>query len=167
MEDEEHIRRPAADAADRHQLGNDGLVVHLVPLLHVQPATVEVQRQVHQVLHLAGRQAGRTHVVHLELEHAARRHAARQGGELVPHALRRCHRHLLAHDGARQRGEGVAALAQGHVAHLGNQATHHTVLLGQMPAGLFPIAGGREGRMCIRYFFSSCHRLPHKPYMPI
>jgi hypothetical protein len=58
VEDQEHLGRPAADAADGHQLGDDGLVVH-----RCQSATCtwpfgEVARQVQQVLGLAGRQAG-------------------------------------------------------------------------------------------------------------
>ena len=61
MEDQEHLGRPAADAADRDQLVDDRLVVHLLPLRHVHRAVVEVARQVAQVLDLARRQAGRAH----------------------------------------------------------------------------------------------------------
>jgi hypothetical protein len=38
----------------------------------MQLARIKVQRQVHQVLDLARRQAGRAHVVDLELEHVGR-----------------------------------------------------------------------------------------------
>jgi hypothetical protein len=130
VEDQEHLGRPAADATDGHQFGNDGLVVHALPAFDMHSARVEMQRQVHQVFDLARAQARRAHVVHLELEHVGRRHGLRGSWQTVPHRLRRLDRDLLAHDAARQRGEGVAARLQAGVAKLRDQALHDPVLFG-------------------------------------
>src|SRR5688572_3524098 len=59
VEDQEHLRSPAADAAHLDQLGNDLLVGHLRPAMHVNAAVGEMLRQVGDVLGLAIRQAAR------------------------------------------------------------------------------------------------------------
>jgi hypothetical protein len=109
VKDQEHLGRPAADAADADQLGDDGLVVHALPGLDMDGAGIKMQRQVDQVSTLrADRPAARMSST-LSLSTLAACHLARQPGELVPHGLRGLDRDLLPHDAARQRGEGVAA----------------------------------------------------------
>lgn len=107
--------------------------------------------QVHQVVHLAGGQAHGAHVIHLELEHQVRRHPRRQACELVPQRLRGLHRDLLAHDGARQRGKGIATGLQGQVGKARDQALHHAVAAHELAAGLGPVGRRAFGRRGQRY----------------
>src|SRR6185295_2900279 len=58
VEDQEHLRGPAPDAADGDQLVDNGLVFHHLPLFHVDATVLEVLGEVDQVLALARRQAG-------------------------------------------------------------------------------------------------------------
>ena len=53
MEDEEHLCRPAADAADADQLLDDLLVVHLAPARRPHGARLEVLGKIAEVLDLA------------------------------------------------------------------------------------------------------------------
>ena len=83
-------------------------------------------------------------------QHRGRRHARatappHQRGEAVPHRLRRLDRDLLADDGARQRGEGVAAALQPRLAELRDQLLHHAVAPRQVLAGVVPVVG-RDAR---------------------
>jgi len=144
VKDQEHLGRPAAYAANGHQLGDDGLVVHGLPVLHVHRAGVEMDGQVNQVFDLARAQAGGPHVVDLEPEHIGRCHLFGQGLEAVPDGLRGLDGNLLPHDAARQRAEGVAAGLQVGVAELRDQPFHHAVFLDQVLARVGPI-GGRRG----------------------
>jgi hypothetical protein len=145
VEDEEHLGRPPPDAADGHELGDDGLVVHALPLRGVHLAVAEVAGQVEQVLALARREAGLAQARALHRQHLGRlqpRDGAAHGERKpLPHALRRLHADLLADDAARQRGEGVAAALQAGLAELRDQLLHHPVALGQVLAGLFPVRG--------------------------
>src|SRR2546429_3728581 len=49
VEDQEHLRGPAADAAHFYELGDDLLVRHLGPAMHVDRAVGEMLRQVRDV----------------------------------------------------------------------------------------------------------------------
>ena len=139
VEDQEHLGGPAANATDRDQFANDGLVVHPLPGSDMHSAGVEMQGQVNQVLDLARAQPRRPHVVHLELEHVGRRHGPRQARKPVPHRLCRLDRDLLAHDASRQSREGVTARLQTGITKLRDQPLHDPVLADQVLAGLVPV----------------------------
>ena len=152
MKDQKHLCRPAAYAANTHQFGNDDFVVHRTPGVYLDGTAVKVQRQVHQVLHLARAQTRRPHIVHFDFEHVGGRHFARKQREPVPHRLRCLDRNLLAHNAARQGDKGVPARLQAGVAKLRNQAPHDPVFFDQVLARVLPVVRGKNHR---RYIISS------------
>ena len=151
MEDQEHLRRPAADAADADELLDDRLVVHLAPLRRPHRARLEVLGEIAEVFDLARRQPRGADVRRVEREHRVRREPARRPGgerdEAIPDRLRRLDRDLLADDRARQRREGVAAALEPAVAEARDELLHHPVALDEVLAGVVPEIGdeGRRG----------------------
>ena len=170
MKNQKHLGRPTADAADGHQLFDDGLVVHALPQRHMHLASLKMRRQVTQVLDFAAGQTCQTHDFHAQRQDAVGQHAIRVAGhqidKAVPHRLRGFDRNLLADDGSRQRGERIAAAFQATFAQRGDQFAQHPVSLGEVLAGFFPIARRFQGDACTHAFIhvvpaaESCKTMP-------
>src|SRR5216684_5149117 len=138
-EDEEHLGGPAADAAHLDQLGDDRLVMHVRPALHLDRAIEEVLRQVGDVLDLALRQAAGAQLAPFSCENTLRRDCAGAKTDLVPDALRRLDRDLLADDGARQREKGLAATRQEYFRPRADDGGHDGIVPRQRALGAIPV----------------------------
>ena len=150
MEDQEHLRGPAADAADRDQLLDDRLVVHVLPLGDVDRARLRsaaARSQRYSTLR-AERPAARicgASSASTEAGCERMRGAGGQGDEAIPDRLRRLSRDLVADDRPRQRREGVAAALEPAVGEARDELLHHPVAAREMTAGVVPEVGGGPG----------------------
>src|SRR5882672_12406760 len=110
IEHQEHLGRPAPDAPHLDQLGNDRLVVHARPFVHVDLAVYEVLREVGDVLDLTvGEAAGAQQLSVFRYDFLGS-YFFKTKTEPVPYALRGLDRDLLAADRPGKRKERLAAL---------------------------------------------------------
>jgi hypothetical protein len=142
IEDEEHLCRPTADAANGNKLFDDGLVVHVGPLGLMHGAVLKMPRQIAEVFDLARRQADTAQNSGVEREQVPRlnlRATTRNDTEQsIPYRLRSLDRDLLPDDRSRQRGEGIAAAVQASGSATRDELAHDPVALGEVLAGILP-----------------------------
>src|SRR3954463_12501939 len=139
VEDQEHLGRPAPDAAHLDQLGDDVLVRHVGPSVDMNAAIGEVLREVGDVFDLAIRQAARPELGPLAGEHTLRRDFSDACAYPIPDALRRLHRDLLAANRAGKRHERLAALGEKHLRMLAHDARHGRILPGEGALRAVPV----------------------------
>ena len=113
IENQEHFRRPAADALDLHQQIDKFVVRQALPFGGPQPAIVKMRCQVVDVSAFLARQTTAAQFIGGRRHDHGWRHFAVRGGESIAHTLRGFHRNLLPHNGARQRLKRVATAANG------------------------------------------------------
>ena len=139
-EHQEHLRRPAADALDLRELGDDRFVVQRLDVVEIEQVLLDVPREIAQIADLLTTVAGATQLLvgHRGEAVGGWGAAGHQLGQAAVDRRRRFGRQLLIGDGAGQRREVVVPLCRGQAARAVrlDQAGDDRVAAQQHPASL-------------------------------
>src|SRR5690606_21798135 len=129
---------PATDPAHSRELRDELFVRQAGPVRGVDIATDEASGKVLEVLGLALRQAARAQRRYAHPRQAIRIHASGACREATPHRLCGGDGNLLAHDGTRERLEGILAPDGVTRAALAHDSRKRRVARGERYSGLVP-----------------------------
>ena len=147
VEDEEHLRGPAADSVHVDEPFDQGLVGEAGPFRRVERAGHEMAREIAHVGGLAlgeaaaaqRRQPGAAEACRVEPRRRAG--AASRDHHPVPDRLRGLDRDLLPDDRPRERGEGIAAALEVNAGMAPDHAFQNGVPPAELARGVIPIGG--------------------------